>query len=129
MNADAIRLAGQPPNVLPFTIADSIEPLPNLEPQTLNQQVSCAIRQRRKAQGLTLRQLSERSGLSLGHLSHIEQGWGLSLRTLHRLATGLDTTMATLLGGIGRDAKPEVRGRRHETKTGTGPQGGLRQCT
>jgi transcriptional regulator with XRE-family HTH domain len=44
----------------------------------------------RKAQGLSLAQVAERSGVDIGHLSRIERGQaGLSIDTLARLAKAL----------------------------------------
>lgn len=52
----------------------------------------------RTAQGYSQTRLAAESGLTEGHLGHIEQGRRHpSLRTLHRIASGLDTTVSELL--------------------------------
>jgi len=57
------------------------------------------LRELRGALGLTLEQVSERSGVDAKHLWKIEKAWGkdnLTLRTLARLALGLDCSVAEL---------------------------------
>jgi amino-acid N-acetyltransferase len=56
-----------------------------------------AIRQRRKALGLTLQELAKRVDADTGNLSRIERGaQGLSEAMLHRLCAALDCTPASL---------------------------------
>lgn len=56
-----------------------------------------AIRQRRKALGLTLAQMAQRTGVSLGYLSQIELGKNsASIETLYRISLGLGIKMSDL---------------------------------
>lgn len=56
-----------------------------------------AIRDRRKALGLTLAQMAERTGVSLGYLSQIELGKNsASIETLYKIALGLRLRIADL---------------------------------
>jgi len=68
------------------------------------------LRARRRALGLTLRQLSERSGTSVPFLSQVENGVGTpSLTTLFTLARELGTPPEVLLAGPASDAVTLVR--------------------
>jgi CheY-like chemotaxis protein len=56
-----------------------------------------AIRQRRKSLGLTLAQMAQRTGVSLGYLSQIELGKNsASIETLYRISLGLGIKMSDL---------------------------------
>lgn len=58
------------------------------------------IREIRKAQGLTLVELSKRAGIDPKNLSEMERGLGPngpSLRTLHTLAAALDVSAGDLI--------------------------------
>jgi transcriptional regulator with XRE-family HTH domain len=56
------------------------------------------VRRRRKAQGLTLEQLAERSGLTFSYLSTVETGKrDPSLSTMRALATALGVALGDLL--------------------------------
>jgi DNA-binding NtrC family response regulator len=60
-----------------------------------------AIRQRRKALGLTLAQMARRTSISLGYLSQIELGKNsASIETLYRISLGLGIKMADLFQTI-----------------------------
>jgi len=60
----------------------------------LNAEVGRRIRERRHAQPLTLKQLANRTGLSVSLISQIELGKSAaSMSTLHKLATALGTKM------------------------------------
>jgi DNA-binding NtrC family response regulator len=60
----------------------------------LNQIVGSRLRERRTTETLTLKQLSNRTGLSVSLLSQIELGKSAaSMSTLHKLATGLQVRM------------------------------------
>jgi DNA-binding NtrC family response regulator len=60
----------------------------------LNQEVGGRIRERRKDRSLTLRQLANRTGLSVSLISQIELGKSAaSMSTLHKLATALQVRM------------------------------------
>lgn len=67
------------------------------------------VRQLRKAGGLTLDQLGERSGVSIGTLSQLERGFGNpSLATLAQVAHALGTAVPSLLN-IRPAVSPVVR--------------------
>ena len=60
----------------------------------LNSEVGRRIRERRKDRGLTLKQLANRTGLSVSLISQIELGKSAaSMSTLHKLATALQVKM------------------------------------
>ena len=60
----------------------------------LNQEVGRRLRERRNAAGLTLKQVANRSGLSVSLISQIELGKSAaSMSTLHKLATALQVRM------------------------------------
>lgn len=63
----------------------------------LRESLGNAIRERRKALGLTLAQMAQRTGVSLGYLSQIELGKNsASIETLYRISLGLGIKMAEL---------------------------------
>jgi CheY-like chemotaxis protein len=63
----------------------------------LREALGAAIRERRKALGLTLAQMAQRTGVSLGYLSQIELGKNsASIETLYRISLGLGIKMAEL---------------------------------
>jgi DNA-binding response OmpR family regulator len=65
--------------------------------EALRESLGAAIRERRKAQGLTLAQMAERANVSLGYLSQIELGKNsASIETLYRISLGLGVRMADL---------------------------------
>jgi len=65
--------------------------------QLLLERVGRRVRSLRKAARLTLRQLSERSGVSLGYLSQVELAKNSpSIDTLYRVATALSVRVADL---------------------------------
>jgi transcriptional regulator with XRE-family HTH domain len=60
----------------------------------LNQEVGRRLRERRTAERLTLKQLANRTGLSVSLISQIELGKSAaSMSTLHKLATALQVRM------------------------------------
>lgn len=60
----------------------------------LNQAIGSRLRERRSAEALTLKQLANRTGLSVSLISQIELGKSAaSMSTLHRLATALQVKM------------------------------------
>ncbi len=68
-----------------------------LSEETLRESLGHAIRERRKGLGLTLAQMAQRTGVSLGYLSQIELGKNsASIETLYRISLGLGTRMAEL---------------------------------
>src|SRR5205814_2160168 len=67
----------------------------------LRESLGAAIRERRKAMGLTLAQMAQRTGVSLGYLSQIELGKNsASIETLYRIALGLRVRVADLFQAI-----------------------------
>jgi CheY-like chemotaxis protein len=67
----------------------------------LREALGGAIRERRKALGLTLAQMAQRTGVSLGYLSQIELGKNsASIETLYRISLGLGIKMAELFQSI-----------------------------
>lgn len=63
--------------------------------------IGSRIRIKRKNQGLTLKELAERSGISFGYLSDLERGrQEPPLRTIRKIAKGLETDLQALLDGI-----------------------------
>jgi DNA-binding response OmpR family regulator len=68
-----------------------------LSEEALREQLGAAIREKRKALGLTLAQMAQRTGVSLGYLSQIELGKNsASIETLYRIALGLRIRVADL---------------------------------
>jgi DNA-binding NtrC family response regulator len=67
----------------------------------LRESLGAAIRERRKALGLTLAQMAQRTGVSLGYLSQIELGKNsASIETLYRISLGLGIKMAELFQAL-----------------------------
>jgi CheY-like chemotaxis protein len=63
----------------------------------LRESLGAVIRERRKALGLTLAQMAQRTGVSLGYLSQIELGKNsASIETLYRISLGLGIRMSEL---------------------------------
>jgi len=72
-----------------------------LSEEALREILGQTIRERRKALGLTLAQMAERTNVSLGYLSQIELGKNsASLETLYRICLGLGIRMADLFAAI-----------------------------
>jgi len=66
------------------------------------------VRRRRRALGLTLEQLAERSGLTPNYIGTVENGRrDPSLSTIGALARGLGVAPGELLGGVG-DLTPQA---------------------
>ncbi len=69
----------------------------------LREALGAAIRERRKALGFTLSNMSERTGVSLGYLSQIELGKNsASIETLYRICLALGMKMSDLFTAIQR---------------------------
>jgi transcriptional regulator with XRE-family HTH domain len=69
--------------------------------QALRESLGSVIRERRKALGLTLAQMAQRTGVSLGYLSQIELGKNsASIETLYRISLGLGMKMAELFQSV-----------------------------
>ncbi len=67
----------------------------------LRESLGNAIRERRKALGLTLAQMAQRTSVSLGYLSQIELGKNsASIETLYRISLGLGIKMADLFQSV-----------------------------
>lgn len=72
-----------------------------LSEEALREQVGAAIRERRKALGMTLADMAKRTGVSLGYLSQIELGKNsASIETLYRIALGLGVRVADLFQAV-----------------------------
>lgn len=72
-----------------------------LSEEALRESLGMAIRERRKALGLTLAQMAERTSVSLGYLSQIELGKNsASIETLYRISLGLRVRVADLFQAI-----------------------------
>lgn len=72
-----------------------------LSEDALREALGAAIRERRKALGLTLAQMAQRTSVSLGYLSQIELGKNsASIETLYRIALGLRVRVADLFQAI-----------------------------
>lgn len=68
-----------------------------LTEDALNKALGTIIRERRKALGLTLAQMSQRTDVSLGYLSQIELGKNsASIETLYKISLGLGIRMSEL---------------------------------
>jgi DNA-binding response OmpR family regulator len=69
--------------------------------EALRETLGAAIRERRKALGLTLNQMAKRTNVSLGYLSQIELGKNsASIETLYRISLGLGVKMADLFQAV-----------------------------
>jgi DNA-binding NtrC family response regulator len=67
----------------------------------LRESLGGAIRERRKALNLTLAQMAQRTGVSLGYLSQIELGKNsASIETLYRISLGLGIKMSELFQSV-----------------------------
>src|SRR5262245_5493997 len=72
-----------------------------LSETALRETLGNVIRERRKALGLTLAQMAQRTGVSLGYLSQIELGKNsASIETLYRISLGLGIKMSDLFQSI-----------------------------
>jgi transcriptional regulator with XRE-family HTH domain len=66
------------------------------------------LKEMRLSHQLTLKELSEKSGISIGYLSDIERGrTNPSLKTLQALANTYGLSMDTLLGAMSFDLSPD----------------------
>jgi CheY-like chemotaxis protein len=71
--------------------------------EALRESLGAAIRERRKALGFTLSNMSERTGVSLGYLSQIELGKNsASIETLYRICLALGIKMNELFTAVQR---------------------------
>jgi CheY-like chemotaxis protein/DNA-binding XRE family transcriptional regulator len=69
--------------------------------EALRESLGGVIRERRKGLGLTLAQMAQRTGVSLGYLSQIELGKNsASIETLYRISLGLGMKMAELFQSV-----------------------------
>jgi CheY-like chemotaxis protein len=67
----------------------------------LRESLGATIRERRKGLGLTLAQMAQRTGVSLGYLSQIELGKNsASIETLYRISLGLGIRISDLFQAI-----------------------------
>lgn len=94
----------------PFKIADLQKAVMNcleskgllrMSEEALREALGNAIRERRKAQGLTLAQMADRAKVSLGYLSQIELGKNsASIETLYRICLGLGIKISDLFQSV-----------------------------
>ncbi|MBX9623572.1 MAG: response regulator [Gemmataceae bacterium] len=71
--------------------------------EALRESLGTAIREKRKALGLTLSNMSDRTGVSLGYLSQIELGKNsASIETLYRICLALGMKMSELFQSVQR---------------------------
>ncbi len=69
--------------------------------EALRESLGSVIRERRKSLGLTLAQMAQRTGVSLGYLSQIELGKNsASIETLYRISLGLGLKIADLFQSV-----------------------------
>jgi DNA-binding response OmpR family regulator len=72
-----------------------------LSEEALRESLGAAIRERRKALGLTLAEMAKRTKVSLGYLSQIELGKNsASIETLYRISLGLRVRVADLFQAV-----------------------------
>ena len=72
-----------------------------LSEEALREALGAAIRERRKALGLTLAEMAKRTKVSLGYLSQIELGKNsASIETLYRISLGLRVRVADLFQAV-----------------------------
>jgi CheY-like chemotaxis protein len=72
-----------------------------LSEAALRESLGAAIRERRKGLSLTLAQMAQRTGVSLGYLSQIELGKNsASIETLYRISLGLGIKMSELFESV-----------------------------
>jgi len=72
-----------------------------LSEDALREQLGAAIRERRKALGMTLAEVAQRTDLSLGYMSQIELGKNsASVETLYRMALALRIRLADLFQAV-----------------------------
>jgi CheY-like chemotaxis protein/DNA-binding XRE family transcriptional regulator len=72
-----------------------------LSEAALRESLGAAIRERRKGHSLTLAQMANRTGVSLGYLSQIELGKNsASIETLYRISLGLGIKMSELFESV-----------------------------
>lgn len=70
------------------------------ETEAVLARLSSNLRDRRRAMGLTQREVARRAGLDRSYVSQVEQGSrDVGVSTLVRLAEALETTVGELLGG------------------------------
>ncbi len=78
-----------------------------LSEEALRESLGAVIRERRKGLGLTLAQMAQRTGVSLGYLSQIELGKNsASIETLYRISLGLGMKMADLFQSVQKSQPP-----------------------
>lgn len=86
---------------LPLMLMDAEKDAAGLEIGALG----AALRIERQRQGLSVHELSRRSGVSFGLISQLERGLGNpSFQSLHRLAVALGVGLSKLFSGLGGDS-------------------------
>jgi transcriptional regulator with XRE-family HTH domain len=90
-------------------------PVDDLLEAEINRTIAVRLREARRRQGLTIQDVAESSGLSLGMVSKVENAQtSPSLRTLAKLGQALEIPLASLLRGF------EVEGAASVVKAGRG---------
>jgi transcriptional regulator with XRE-family HTH domain len=90
--------------------------------------LGAAVKVERQRQGLSVQELSKRSGVSFGLISQLERGLGNpSLASMHRLARALEVALPKLLSGLGGDEMVVRVGERHRLPETGGPASGVRE--
>lgn len=85
--------------------------------------IGAAVKIERQRQGLSVKALSQRAGVSLGLISHLERGQGNpSYQTLYRLAGALGVPLPKLLGGTEGDSMLVRADQRHVLSQSGTPQ-------
>lgn len=92
-------------------IRRSIEAMaPSAQPPPREFAIGGAIRRFREAQGLTLKALAERSGVSIATISKIENGKITGgFETIYKIARGLGVLVTDVIAGETADPRPVVR--------------------
>jgi transcriptional regulator with XRE-family HTH domain len=101
------------------------------EPQAADLNYGLFVREFRSRRGLTLDELSDRTGLSKGHLSRFERGEKfLSVAALLRVANALDVSVSAMLGeSITADALYLVRSTERTIRKAPKKEGGYSFAT
>lgn len=77
---------------------------------TIEQQFGNVIRDRRTKAGLSQEALAEKAGLHRNHVGLVERGLrSPSIEVVRRLATGLDTTMSSLIRELERSVAAALK--------------------
>jgi transcriptional regulator with XRE-family HTH domain len=104
--------------------------VPEADDETRHQvaALGAAVKIERQRQGLSVQELSRRSGVSFGLISQLERGLGNpSLGSMHRLARALEVALPKLLAGLGGDEMVVRAGERHRLPETAGAPSPVRE--